>query len=182
MSTAKTPCVCQYMLSPRLFYQVQHVNVTEETAHDVFQIFSCHGNTFENSCQTSCQLQYILLGLCITAPERFIGRKNHLATCLELVVCTFWWQRTLRAYWLLCGMRVLFLHFPEGFYQAFKHCSSLLPVISQWHCWHIVRHYNYLSSRKTNSGIWRLYSRDLYNTVQFISTWCMINKKELGIR
>lgn len=137
MSIARTPCLYQYKPVTEV---VQHVTPTAATAREIFEINACQRNTFENSCQTTCQLQYILVGLSHYSTRDVHWKKNNLAMCLWLVVCTCWQQRTFRAYWLLCGMSTLFffLHFPDGSHQAFKHfflfASCHLAVTLLTHC------------------------------------------------
>lgn len=162
---------------------------TEATAHDVFEINACHGNTFENSSQTACQFQYILVCLLYYSTWDVHRKKNNLAMSLWVVVFTGWQQRTLRAYWLLCVMHILFFTFPWWLIsslQAVFFCFfSLLSVISQRHYWHTVQNDNYSSSRKTNNAVCRIrcpQSWDQYNIMHSISfqngVW-LIRKKLL---
>lgn len=60
MPIARTPRLYQYKSVTGI---VQHVTPRAATAHEIFEINACHGNKFENSWQTTCQLQYISAGL-----------------------------------------------------------------------------------------------------------------------
>lgn len=172
MSTARTPCLYQSVLSLRLFSKVEHVTPTAATAHDVFEINACHGNTFENSFQTTCQLQYILVGLLYYSTWDVHRKKNNLAVRLWRAVCTWWQQRTLRAHWLLCGMSTLFYISLMADIKPSGAFFTSLAVIPQWHRWHIVQHYNYSSSRTSNGAVCRIRCPqrwDQYDMVHFNS-------------
>lgn len=95
----------------------------EATAHDVFEINACHGNKFENSCQTACQFQYILVGLLYYSTWDVHWKKNNLAMFFWLVVGTWWQLKTLRAYWLLCGTKYTFF---------FLFQISLMAYVKPW--------------------------------------------------
>lgn len=100
----------------------------EATAHDVFEINACHGNKFENSCQTACQFQYILVGLLYYSTWDVHWKKNNLAMFFWLVVGTWWQLKTLRAYWLLCGTKYpffLFFKFPWWLMSSLEALFSL---------------------------------------------------------
>lgn len=128
---------------------------TAATAHDVFEINACHGNKFENSCQTTCQLQYILVGLLYYSTWDVHWKKNNLPMCLWLVVCTCWQQRTLRAYWLLCGMGILFYISPLAYIKPpstfFSPCylsfqADIADTLSSMTIIHLVEKLTALSS------------------------------------
>lgn len=46
------------------------------TAHDVSGISACHGNEFENSCQTSCQLRFILAAPVVLQHLRYPQKRK----------------------------------------------------------------------------------------------------------
>ncbi|KAG7527005.1 hypothetical protein JOB18_047992 [Solea senegalensis] len=74
-----------------------HVMSTEATAHDVYEINSCHGSEFDGqavSPDTSCVVFF-----CVTAPEMFSlkekqlcgknSQQQHTGRCLQFEIATF---------------------------------------------------------------------------------------------
>lgn len=51
------------------------------TARDVSEISACHGNEFENSCQTSCQLRYIRAALVVLQYLRYSQKRKPACWC-----------------------------------------------------------------------------------------------------
>lgn len=123
-----------------------------------FEINACHGNKFENGCQTACQLQSVLLALLVWHYLIFSLKENQPA---DVLLGFFFWLfvepprlHLLRAKDFK-GMLVVLWHehsffppprlFPDGWYRAFRHFSFWLPVISGWH---FVQHGSNSSIRK----------------------------------
>lgn len=81
-----------------------------------FEINACHGNKFENGCQTACQLQSVLLALLVWHYLIFSLKENQPADVLLGFLLfvepprlhLLWEQRTLRACWLFCDMNTVF--------------------------------------------------------------------------
>lgn len=122
MPIARTPRLYQYKSVTGI---VQHVTPRAATAHEIFEINACHGNKFENSWQTTCQLQYISAGLLHYSTWDVHWKKKQpgyvfVTSCVYLltakdfqgILVVMWHEHTFSFFF--------FLHFPDGSYQAFE--------------------------------------------------------------